>query len=87
MLNGVGGRTIAEAKQHLSYPETLLWYAYYQKYGSLNTNRRLQQELAELKLMLAAKLGATDTDLYDYMPNEDAPDITFDEMRKQYENS
>lgn len=85
-MNGVGGRSIAEAKQQLSYKEVLLWRAYYERYGSLNVNRRLQCELAELKTMLAVKLGMKDIEIYDFMPNEDAPVIGFDEMRSQYEN-
>lgn len=85
MLNGIGGHTIAQAKKNLSYREVLLWRAYYERYGSLNVNRRLEQELAELKMMFAIKLGAKDVDIYDYMPHEDAPMISFNEMREQYE--
>lgn len=85
MLNGVGGRSIAEAKHQLSYKEVLLWKAYYERYGSLNVNRRLQCELAEIKAMFATKLGVENVDIYDFMPNEDAPLISFDEMKQQYQ--
>lgn len=36
MLNGVGGSTIAEAKERLSYAEYRAWVAYLNKRGSLH---------------------------------------------------
>lgn len=83
-MNGIGGYSIAQAKRNLSYREVLLWREYYERYGSLNVNRRLEQELAELKMMFAVKLGAKDVDIYDYMPHEDAPVISFEEMKQRY---
>lgn len=53
--------------------------------GTLNVSRRLEQELASIKMMFAVKLGVKNTDIWDYMPHEDAPEIGFEEMRQQYQ--
>ncbi|WP_369826767.1 phage tail protein [Pantoea sp. ICBG 1758] len=42
MLNGIGGKTIAEAKESLSRPEYQLWALYRHKYGSLNAGLRTE---------------------------------------------
>lgn len=41
MLNGIGGRTVREAKENLTVTEVRRWVAYIEKYGSLNTARRV----------------------------------------------
>lgn len=46
MLAGVGGRTIAEAKQNLTYREFRDWVAYRDKYGHFDINRRLERGIA-----------------------------------------
>lgn len=45
MLNGVGGRTIAEAKARMSYVEARTWFAYIKKNGPLNVGRKLEATL------------------------------------------
>ena len=42
MLAGVGGRTIEEAKERLSFEETLAWAAYMRQRGSLHVGMRLE---------------------------------------------
>lgn len=41
-MNGIGGRTIAEAKETLSLPEFKMWAIYRNKYGSLNPGLRTE---------------------------------------------
>lgn len=85
MLNGVGGRTIYEAKQNLSAREVQLWYALHQRRGSFNIARRFQQELAFVKQLLHVQVGAKRTDIWDYQPNEEAPPLTFEEAQALYQ--
>lgn len=47
-MMGVGGRTIEEAQQAMSYREFLGWIKYREKYGPLNASVRLETSLAML---------------------------------------
>ncbi|HCF4207846.1 TPA: hypothetical protein NIE30_000745 [Pseudomonas aeruginosa] len=58
MLNGVGGSTIAEAKERLSYAEYRAWVAYLNKRGSLHPGHRLELALARIAALLGHALGA-----------------------------
>ncbi|WP_154899580.1 phage tail assembly protein T [Serratia ficaria] len=42
VLNGIGGRTVAEAQERLSLSEFRLWMKYRSKYGSLNPMMRTE---------------------------------------------
>jgi len=42
VLNGIGGRTIAEAKERMSHVEFLDWIAYRNKHGSLNLAKHVE---------------------------------------------
>lgn len=46
MSCGIGGRTIAEAQQNLSWGEYLSWCAYRAKYGSLHIGMRVDRAVA-----------------------------------------
>lgn len=59
MLNGVGGSTIAEAKERLSYAEYRAWVAYLNKRGSLHPGHRLELALARIAALLGHALGRT----------------------------
>ena len=41
-MHGIGGNTILDAKQKLTYTEALTWNSYIQKRGSLNVGRRVE---------------------------------------------
>ena len=43
MLVGVGGRTVAEAKERLTYSEALRWMAYVDKRGRPNLGLRIEE--------------------------------------------
>lgn len=43
MLAGVGGRTVAEAKERLTYSEALRWMAYVRKRGRPNLGLRIEE--------------------------------------------
>ncbi|TYF48017.1 phage tail protein [Enterobacter hormaechei] len=53
VLNGIGGRTIAEAKERLSFREFQQWVQYRQKYGNLNPMMRIEWGAALVSSVLA----------------------------------
>lgn len=69
MLNGVGGRTIAEAKERMTYQEALAWGRYIDRYGSLHTGRRLEAGSALVALQ-THRLSGGMAELLDFMPHE-----------------
>lgn len=52
-MNGVGGRTIAEAKENLSYKEFLAWAYYRSRRGSLNSGLMVELSIAVLSALTA----------------------------------
>lgn len=57
VLNGIGGRTIDEAKRRLTFDEAVLWNAYIQKRGSLHIGRRVEISGAIVASMLSRVHG------------------------------
>ncbi|PCQ44887.1 phage tail protein, partial [Citrobacter freundii] len=53
VLNGIGGRTISEAQERLSFLEFQQWIQYRQKYGSLNPMMRTEWGAALISSVLA----------------------------------
>lgn len=77
MLNGIGGRTIEEAKKNISYHEFILWLQYRHKRGSFNLGMRVERGAAlNACVYLNAKSLNHKYSLYDFMPNEEAPPQT-----------
>lgn len=73
MLNGIGGCTVAEAKERLTYAEALDWFAYIRKRGSLNTGMRLEAGFALLAAILSSAHGGK-ASMDDFMPHADKAD-------------
>lgn len=73
MLNGIGGRTIAEAKNNITQKEAIAWSVYRNKYGSLNLGRRLEQGIALLAAAVINSQGGK-ADVADFMPHEPKPE-------------
>jgi hypothetical protein len=79
VLNGIGGRTIAEAKERITHDEFVAWVGYIRKRGTLNVGLRLEVGLG---LLLSRVYNATggDTEPTDFMPHlkpeplEDTPE-------------
>lgn len=85
VLNGVGGRTIAEAKLNMTNAEVSQWAAFRNKRGSLFVGRRIERSVGVLTALYAqnhVKEGV-EVNPYDYMPYEDEPELTFEEQRMQ----
>lgn len=67
MLNGIGGRTIAEAKANLTYNEWLSWMAYVEQNGTLNPGLRMERGFALLSTILNNVHGGK-ADFDDFLP-------------------
>lgn len=83
VLHGVGGRTIAEAKERMSYAEALDWMAYIQKRGSLNVGMRIEAAVAVLATQVNRALGGK-AEMTDFMPYWDQPEPTIDDLAKMF---
>ena len=79
---GIGGRTIAEAQQRISYPEFVRWAQYRAKRGSLNQGMRIERGAALLATLYANAHRGKDSapyDLHDFAPHHDQPELTLEE--------
>lgn len=81
-MNGIGGRTVAEAKQRLSYSEFLTWIKYRRKRGSLNLGMRVERGSA----LLASLHANTHTPqggfrIHHFAPFHDQPVLTLDDLK------
>ncbi|MCF6672314.1 phage tail assembly protein T [Raoultella ornithinolytica] len=52
-MNGIGGRTIAEAQERMSLREFKMWVKYRSKYGTLNVMMRTEWGAALVSSVLA----------------------------------
>lgn len=68
MLNGIGGRTIEEAKERLSFVEAQQWSTYMARRGSLNVGTRLEWGFALIAAAINNALGGTARQV-DFMPH------------------
>lgn len=73
MLNGIGGRTIEEAKRRIDYAEFLDWCAYRKKYGPINVNRGLEYGFAMLASKFHNAFFEDKKKMSDFMPHYEEP--------------
>ncbi|MOA57370.1 hypothetical protein D3C78_1815340 [compost metagenome] len=79
MLCGIGGRTVAEAQQRLSYPEFLSWQKYRVKRGSLHLGMRVERGSALLATLYANAHGKRPYKIHEFMPHEDEPPLSLEQ--------
>lgn len=73
MLAGVGGRTVADAKERLTYQEALRWMAYVKKRGRPNIGLRVEEMGAYIvQAIYRAQGGKCDAE--SFMPHVVAAD-------------
>jgi len=53
----------------------------------LNLGLKLDESLANIKFILAKHAGIEVTDLFDFMPYHDAPEISFEEAMQNYNSA
>lgn len=58
-----------------------MWRAYRNKYGSLFFGRRIEQSFGSWTAHYTSLKIHKEVDPYDFMPNENAPDLTYEQMR------
>lgn len=84
-MHGIGGHTLAEARERISYPEFLTWCAFRRKRGTLNPGLRIDRAAA---LLASLYVNAHSKDgkhtLYDFTPYEEAPPVSLDEAMKSW---
>lgn len=82
VLHGVGGRTVHEAKQRMSYQEAMSWAAYIRKRGSLNWGMRLEAGFALIATQINRALGGK-AEPADFMAHSDEPEgASLDDVAK-----
>ncbi|WP_328310531.1 phage tail assembly protein T [Pseudomonas guariconensis] len=85
VLCGIGGRTIAEAKERLSFPEFRAWVKYRKLRGSLHLGMRVERGAALLATLYAnAHTKEGGFTLYDFMPHEAEPALTLEQAIKSW---
>jgi hypothetical protein len=70
VLNGVGGRTIAEAKENMSFSEAVDWFAYLHSRGSVHLGRRVEAAAALIVTTYLRAKGAKNVEMSTFMPHE-----------------
>ncbi|ANF84645.1 hypothetical protein A7J50_1206 [Pseudomonas antarctica] len=73
-MNGIGGRTIAEAQERMTYSEFVVWMKFRAKRGSLHQGMRVEMALAQLQAFYVnSKTGKDAPRLYqqDFAPHMD----------------
>ena len=74
-MNGIGGRTIAEAQERMTYSEFVVWMKFRAKRGSLHQGMRIEMALAQFQAFYVNSKTAKDSPrLYqqDFAPHMDA---------------
>ena len=84
VLAGVGGRTIQEAQQRISYPEFMQWVKYRGRRGSLNIGRRVEESTALLATMYHNAHSKKTRELKDFMPHYYEGPITAEQAMKSW---
>ena len=83
VLHGIGGRTVEEAKQRMSYAEYRAWTAYMQKRGSLNVGLRLEAGFAVVSTQINHALGGK-AEVSDFAPHLDQRVASVDDIAKMF---
>jgi hypothetical protein len=86
-MNGIGGRTIAEAQENMTHTEFIVWCKFRNKRGSLHQGMRVEMALAQLQAFYAnCKTGKDTAKLFiqDFAPHMDPRELTLDEAMKTW---
>ncbi|EIW9070156.1 phage tail protein [Klebsiella pneumoniae] len=86
-MNGIGGRTIAEAQERMSLREFQLWVKYRNKYGQLNVMMRTEWGASLVASVLANINKAKNTPLFkvsDFAPHINEAPLSLEEAMKSW---
>lgn len=87
-MNGIGGRTIAEAQERMSLREFQVWVKYRNKYGPLNIMMRTEWGAALVASVLANINKAKNTPPYkvsDFAPHINEVSVSLEEAMNSWE--
>lgn len=87
MLAGIGGKTVAEAQQRISYPEFIGWLKYRRQHGGLNVAERVERSIAVFSAMFANMhrlKGSAALEFTDFTPHHQAKPVTLEEAMKEW---
>lgn len=79
VLAGIGGRTVAEAKERMQFAEFIDWLTYLKMRGSVNIGSRLESGFALIAFMISRATGGTASQI-DFMPHADTPTASLDDV-------
>lgn len=79
MSRGIGGSTIAEAKENLSYAEYLDWCSYIKKRGSLDVGSRIEWAGALIAMVVNNSNGGK-AKMTDFMPHYEEPPASIESV-------
>lgn len=85
-MHGIGGRTIVEAQERMTYAEFTRWVAFRNKRGSLHPGMRTEHAGAMITAMLASvnsKKGGYR--ITDFMPHMEEPPVSLEEAMESWQ--
>lgn len=86
-MNGIGGRTIAEAQERMSLREFQVWVKYRNKYGQLNVMMRTEWGASLVASVLANSNKAKSTPPFkvsDFAPHINEAPLSLEEAMKSW---
>jgi hypothetical protein len=84
VLNGVGGRTVAEAQARMTWPEFVSWRAYRRKRGSLNVGMRVEAGFGMLAALYANLKSKHKYSRYDFMDHDSGPPVSLEKAMEDW---
>lgn len=84
-MNGIGGRTIQEAKHRLTHKEANTWLKYIRSKGSLNLGSRIEMSVGILSSMYEQVNNQGDVDLSRHFPNLLGEPTEQDHIKNEFE--
>lgn len=76
VLAGIGGRTVAEARRNISWPEFQAWMQYRAKHGPLHTQPHIEHAAALVAYMVSSTVprgkGQRGAEYSDFLPKRAA---------------
>lgn len=87
MLCGIGGNTIAQAQQNISYVEFLDWVQYRNRRGSLNPGMRVERAGAMVATLIAnqnRKKDSSPVSFYRFAPHHDEPVVSMEDAMENW---
>lgn len=87
-MNGIGGRTIAEAQERMSLREFQMWVKYRNKYGPLNVMMRTEWGASLVASVLAninKSKNSPPFKISDFAPHINEPTLSLEEAMKAWD--